>query len=546
MKIMKNLRIKYLVVFLFTLLLSQSCQDNFLDMVPLDANSEATFFTKASDLKNYVNGMYSIVIRNNLTYNRWSPLDDGSDDYVGTSPNGNLMRQSSSGQASETSSSWNNGYTNVRKVNYFLMNAGKVAPSIEANHYIGEGYFIRAWVYFGLLQQFGGVPYITELLETNSEELYRIRDSRDFVAAKIIEDLDKAIENLQWKGVGAAKEAGRINKESALTLKTRVALYEGTWERNHGAKNTPFAVSGKDGSDFLQATVTAGDMLIAHQGLNIYKGRPGWEYNELWDMQDYSEVQGAFLYKVYSFAFSITNDWYGLNTCGWDAGITKQCIDQYLAKDGKPVEISSLTINPKSMSSLGENKDPRFGESVWYPAKGTFKSFYSSDIGTHAYNTTMPGVILNQQRSPSLTGYRIWKGAVVKEPVLSKSGETDDLILRYGEALLNYIEAKSLLGSITQSNIDKTVNVLRSRVDMAPMNLGEVNSWAITYNAKDGYDVAASNIVNEIRRERRVELFLEGFRSHDIKRWALMNEVYNGMKPKGAYLQEFLDYWNDP
>ena len=263
-------------------------------------------------------------------------------------------------------------------------------------------------------------------------------------------------------------------------------------------------------------------------------------------MQDYSEVQGAFLYKVCSFAFNVINDWYQRGSGGWNAGITKQCVDQYLAKDGKPVEISSLTIDPKSMNSLGENKDPRFGESVWYPAKGTFTSFYDDDIGTHAYNTTMPGLIKNQQDAPSLSGYRIWKGIVVQVPVQFKSGETDILIMRYGEALLNYIEAKSLLGSITQSDIDKTVNVLRSRAGMALMNLGEVNSWAITYNAKDGYDVEASNIVNEIRRERRVELLLEGFRSQDIKRWALMNEVYNEMKPKGAYLQEFLDYWNDP
>jgi hypothetical protein len=151
---------------------------------------------------------------------------------------------------------------------------------------------------------------------------------------------------------------------------------------------------------------------------------------------------------------------------------------------------------------------------------------------------------LNHSYVPNPGGYRVIKGMPYTTIGLDIN-EMDDLIMRYAEALLNYAEAKAIKGTITQGDIDKTINVLRGRVGMAPMNLGEVNSWSIAYTEDKGYDPSASNVLNEIRRERRVELMFEGFRGSDIKRWALMEEVYNGYKPKGAYYQELFDYWNN-
>lgn len=120
------------------------------------------------------------------------------------------------------------------------------------------------------------------------------------------------------------------------------------------------------------------------------------------------------------------------------------------------------------------------------------------------------------------------------------------MILRYEEALLNYVEAKAILGLVTQDDLDKTINVIRSRVNLPNMSLSEVNGWNIDYDKRNGYDPSAPNIVNEIRRERRVELMLEGLRFMDIKRWAMLDDVFNGWKPVGAYAQEYVDYWNNP
>jgi len=533
--------------FIIVVLSIFSCNDDYLNREPLDAISDKSFFSQPGDLRSYMNGMYNetILRRDTVILLRWNDLANGTDDYVTSTPAGSLNTRNISGRASQTNSTWNNQYNNIRKINYFLKNAYRVSPlNSNARHYIGEGYFCRAFYYYKLLINFGGVPYIDIVLETNSEELYNPRDSRDYIAEKIIENLDSAIINLDWKGAGEAG-AGRINKDAALVLKTRVGLYEGSWEKYHGEKNTPFSVEGKDGTNFLQKAVEAGEMLISKHGSNIYIGSPGNEYNELFQIKDYSKTEGAFLYRVYSRAHSIIHDWHGGSVAGWEAGVTKGLVDQYLMNDGKPESISSKSIGEPKMNSLVENKDPRLGQTIWYPAKGTFKENFPNTEHPDVYSTSMPGLVNSQQRRPTPTGYRIWKGVII-DPNEWRNGETDDLIIRYAEGLLNYAEAKSLLGTLTQNDIEQTINVIRSRVGMPQMIIGEVNSWDITYKASDGYDISATNIINEIRRERRIELCLEGFRIDDIKRWALMDEVFNGQKPEGAYLQEFLDYWNNP
>ena len=169
-----------------------------------------------------------------------------------------------------TQKDWNNGYTAVRKCNYFLKNYHRVTnitPNVE--HYIGEGYFFRAEAYFGLLKNFGGVPLITDVLNVSSEELYKERSTREEIAKFIIQDLDSAIHYLHLKNKGACKP-GRVNKQAALTMKARVALYEGTWEYYHGRKGTDYAVAGKDGEAFLQDVVEAVDDLIEIEGTNIF------------------------------------------------------------------------------------------------------------------------------------------------------------------------------------------------------------------------------------------------------------------------------------
>ena len=525
-----------------------SCNDDFLDLEPQEGFTEENFFKSSNDLKTYVNEFYdNTVLLRRIGHNRTVPWDANSDDVVAGNPSGELNTRNNSGQA-PLNIGWGDHYQFIRSVNFFLGNARRVPSDVQARQYIGEAFFARAFAYFKLLNDYGGVPLITEALDTDSEALYKPRESRDVIARQIIADLDSAILNLSWKGEGPAG-VGRINKEAALLLKTRVGLYEGSWEHYHGVKGTPFAVSGSDGTEFLHAAVDAGEMLIAHQGSNIFQGT----LVDLFNQKDYSNVPGAFFYKVYSQALSVTHNFYGNYQEGLGLGITKQLVDQFLMKDGKPASLSAVPNDETSLRALGQNKDPRLSSTIWTRPVDEFGNtirFFdiydaanNQSVAAQAYRTSYPGLVNAQQRRPSLTGYRPWKG-VVFDPNEFRNGETDDLIFRYAEALLNYAEAKAILGPITQNDLNVSINVLRARAGMPDMILGDINSWPITYEKENGYDPGAPNILNEIRRERRVELALEGFRRDDLRRWAMLEDVVNGYKPLGAHAQEFIDYWN--
>lgn len=537
---MKMKYISIMTMFASVSLLS-GCSD-FLEKYPQDAMSDQDYFTKDTDLEYYMNGLYGGILRSANSY-KWSNLNTANDDWAGNSPSETLMQHSTSGLASETSNTWNNAYDYIRKVNYFLENAYRVPDMGKiGKHYLGEGYYCRAVKYFDLLQTFGGVPYISKVLNVDSEELYTPRSSRKEIAEKIIADLDSAILYCDWKGEGEAS-AGRINKEAALVMQSRVALYEGSWEYYHGKKGSKFQVQGSDGSVFLKKGIEAGEQLIEKYGSNIYRGSSENEYFDYFNQSDYEKIQGAFLYKVYSRSLGIINNWGRSYAEGVNAGLTKSAIDAYVMSDGKPIEVSTVILDNQTMNELCLKKDPRLSQTIWYPAKGRFIDYLGAV--DHAYKTSYPGLIQNQQRNPAYTGFRIWKGTSF-DPAEIDNGEVDDLILRYEEGLLNYVEAKAILGLVTQDDLDKTINVIRSRVNLPNMSLSEVNGWNIDYDKRNGYDPSAPNIVNEIRRERRVELMLEGLRFMDIKRWAMLDDVFNGWKPVGAYAQEYVDYWNNP
>ncbi len=528
------------ITIIFTVSLVPSGCEDVLTTIPGDSMTDENFFGKASDFQSYVNGLYDGVDRN-IMRERWANLENGSDNLIANTPAASLMRHGVSGEAPLTSGQWNGAYDYLRRVNYVLDNAHKSDPvDLSAQHYIGEAYFFRAHIYFVLLQAFGGVPFVDKVLSTDDGDLFKTRESRDVIAERIIEDLDNAISRLFWKGEGAAV-SGRINKQTALLYKTRVGLFEGSWEYYHGSKGTPFGVAGKDGSWFLDQAIDAGDVLMERQGAMIFVGPPGFEYENLFNRTDYNSISSAFFYRDNEADLGVTFDFRD-TPFGWGVSPTKSAIDSYLMSDGKPEELSSVVYDLADQSSLLRARDPRLVQTVYPPDRGGYKDLFGGLSVEQFWNVQYPD--LNHSYIPNPGGYRIIKGTPLTTISLFIN-ETDDLIMRYEEALLNYVEAKAIKGTVTQQDIDNTVNVVRGRVGMVPMNLAEVNGWALAYSEENGYDPDAPNVLNEIRRERRVELMFEGFRTMDIRRWALLAEVFNGQKPKGAYFQEIFDYWND-
>ena len=217
-------------------------------------------------------------------------------------------------------------------------------------------------------------------------------------------------------------------------------------------------------------------------------------------------------------------------------------LEAYLDKQGNPQSMSALTLDQKSLTNLATNLDPRFRQTIWTPDRGPQSKLIGLD--KQALPSRYP--MLNNTFSSNFAaaGLRLWKGAILDANEW-RNGATDEVLIRYEEALLALAEAKAMLGTINQGDLDKSVNVIRGRVAMASMQLAAINGWSITYSKNKSFDPTESKIVNEIRRERLVELSFEGHRVNDLRRWAVFEDVINGAKPQGAHYQEFVDYFNN-
>jgi hypothetical protein len=137
------------------------------------------------------------------------------------------------------------------------------------------------------------------------------------------------------------------------------------------------------------------------------------------------------------------------------------------------------------------------------------------------------------------TGYQLYKGFTGDRYENSSAPSVGIIYFRYGEALLIYAEAKAELGEINQNDVNRTINALRKRAGMpdeAMLNLGNITpdpNWL---------HPSLSAIINEVRRERMVELCCEGFRHDDIYRWAAADELLRSYVPKGAVWEQWRDY----
>lgn len=498
-------------------LLHWSCEKAFLDRFPLDAVSPQTFFKTADDLKLYANRFYTLLPRhasgggNGGTF--W--IDANSDNMVPAIPDPRLAGIRT---VPSTGAGWS--WSDIRQANYFLENANNATGSaIDIKHFIGEVKFFRAYLYFDKVKTFGDVPWLSTALTTASPELYAPQDSRKLVVDSIIADLNYAIANLKGKSTA---EAFRINKEIALLFKARVCLYEGTWEKYHSG--TPFGVQGSDGSVYLQLAADAAEQLIGMNTYSLYKGPAGKEYWSLFNQIDYSGNPEVMLWFKYDVALGITNTVARyLPLAQGNIGLSKQLIDQYLCVDGKPISVSPLFMGYDSLAREVLNRDKRLPQTLFLRG---YDVRINSPGGIGDMKHTLPPIDkVGENRST--TGYALYKGVNAEYSQYFQGGTQGAIIFRYAEALLTFAEAKAELGTITQSDIDKSINVLRNRIGMIPLVLANITTdpqWEFP---------TLSAIINEIRRERRVELAAEGFRWDDLARWRA-HALIVGKRPLGA------------
>ena len=502
-----NNKSKIIYIFLAAFLFS-ACNKK-LDLVPKDALSEPTFFKNENDLKLYCNQFYQDLP---AQYSFWS--DRYSDNEISLDHGDGLLDGTYT--VPVTGGGWDWGQ--IRACNYFLQRYQQAdADDAIKNKYAAEVRFFRALYYWQKVIRFGDVPWINKDLTDTSALLYAPRTPHKQVMDSVLADLNFAVSNLPDLN---DVEDGRLHKYAALALKSRICLWEGTYRKYHALG---------DETNYLNETVSASEAIINSGNYEIWStGNPTTDYYNLFIQEDLSNNKEAILPQKFIQNVLTQNLTRELGESS--TGFSKDFARAFLCTDGLPTALSPLYKGDDSLEAEATNRDPRFrqliatrGFVLRNNADGTKDIFTLPDIGT----ATAP------------TGYMIIKCLSPDPAQWNAAQSTLDLfIFRYAEILLNEAEAKAELGQCTQEVIDNTINKLRDRVAMPHM--------IITSLVKDPNSDFPNLpvLLDEIRRERRIELAADGFRFNDMLRWKAGTLINNpatilGMKLIPAVRAEY-------
>lgn len=460
------------------------CKDA-LDMQPLSEIPESAYFRNAQDLEFFTNPLYNMLNMNDRLQSDHLVQMTLSDMIIG----GDRRTVPNSGGG------WD--WTDLRRINTLLARVNQCKDQAAVLKYSAVARFFRAMFYFNMVKQFGDVPWYDTELGPSDKNLYKARDPRELVMTKMVEDIDYAITNLPLD-----VSVFRVNKWTALALKSRFCLYEGTFRKYRGST---------DGNKYLELSAAAAKTLIDGTKYRLYTtGGKDKAYFTLFSQDDASKDE-YILAIDYSSSPRVNHDAssFTMSAAQGRPSYTKKLVNTYLMTDG-----TRFTDQPgwQTMTFIDEvkNRDPRLSQSIRNPKfmlsdnKPFPNKFAISVDGYH------PIKFLQDQTK----GYDVRVGY-----------SSNDLpVFRYAEVLLNYAEAKAELGTLTQTDIDISIKLLRDRVGMPNLNMGAANANPDPYllSVEAGYNnVNAANkgVILEIRRERAIELVQEGFRIDDLVRW---------------------------
>lgn len=491
------------------------------DLSPLDSVTDKSFWNSTTDLELYANGLLG-----NLG-GAGAYGDQFSDVFVNSTVDNYLFNTMSIANAS----GWDWG--TVRSCNYFMARYDRVqGDEATINQYVGEVRFYRALDYYGKIKRFGDVPwYDKDLSTSDTEELYKARDPRNFVLGKIIEDLEFAA---QW--CIDSKASGRPTKDAALTQLARVCLYYGTYMKYHNEQPS----EGISSEMLLQKAKDATDRIINSGKYSIVKATdpagtgsyPEWPcaYSNLFIQDDLSGCAEAILPRYYK--VDVVTHEVGRQAGGIGMGLSKAFIESYLMADGTPIyNEGSGYKGDNTISDEIDGRDPRLWQTI---ATDRRVNWVLNGENTHFdWASTVT-------TSAGLTGYPCEKfHSSNMEQQQPRNSYFDWFLYRYAEVLLINAEVNYELGSCTQAVLDATINKLRDRVGMAHLT---VNPVADAKPLDYGYTV--DPLLYEIRRERAIELINEGFRMDDLKRWNAMKLLENPLTMLGMRVtQDVRDFF---
>ena len=470
-------------------ILTVSCNDSFLDRYPIAEISPENSFKTADDLRLYTNGFYEQLpsIRNIIDA-------DLKTDNVLYSSIPEEQRSHERILPSETGSGgWD--WEDLREINLFFDNYQRCTDEAGRDKYEGVARFFRAWFYFDKVKRFGDVPWYETVIQTDDTDLlYKARDSREFVVSKIIQDLEIAVDKL-----GDERASDQVTRWTALALLSRVCLYEGTFRKYH----TELGIQGSD--TLLQKAYEAAGRVMDESGYTLYStGNPDTDYRDLFAST--LKEDEVILGRRYSLTLNQMHNvnYYLTSRTQRDIGLTKDLVDSYLQLNGMPFTSKTGYATMEFYDEM-QSRDRRLAQ--------TIRSLGYQRIGGTA--TLLPDF------AATMTGYQLCKFLSDETQDGDGASYQDVAFIRYAEVLLNYAEAKAELGIITQDDIDRTIRLIRSRVSMPNLDMTSANQSPDAVLAALYPNVSGSNqgIILEIRRERRIELVMEGFRWDDLVRW---------------------------
>lgn len=476
---------KYIILIITAIWGLSSC----LDKQPLSQMSPDTFFSNANELEAFSNTFYTMFPATSL-------YSENVDNIIGLE-----LTEEMKGVrlVPATGGGWSWG--SLRDVNTMLGHIDNCEDEEVRREFEAVGRFFRAYFYFEKVKAFGDVPWYDKELSSTDKDLYKPRDSREYVMDKILDDINFAIDYLP-----ETKSLYKISKWTALALKSRICLFEGTFRKYHNIN----VEGGNTWQWYLEQCVKASDDFMSASGYGIYNvGGSSAAYRNLFLNVDSAESE-VILARDYNKALGVfhNSNYYTLGQSYGRPGLTRKIVASYLMKDG-----TRFTDKPgwETMPFAQEtrDRDPRLSQSIRTPG----------------YTRHGKSEQLAPDFTSCVTGYQPTKYVGGTDHDGYNKSYLDLVIFRSAEVFLNFAEAKAELGILTQADLDRSVKKLRDRVGMPSLNMKNANSspddkflGSSTY----GYsNVTGENrgVILEIRRERSIELLGEGHRYYDMMRW---------------------------
>lgn len=484
-----------------------------MDETPQASVDKDTVFRTEKGLETYSYSFYNMLPSVSDGFRQ-----DAMCDYGAVTSFDNFIREGA--YSAELSSGWS--WSDLRNINYFIENCTNEAVDESVrNNYIGLARFFRAYFYYEMVVRFGDVPWIDRTLGVDDELLYAPRDSRTIVMDHVLEDLDFACENISR----TKDETGSlVTKWVAYALKSRICLFEASFRKYH----TELGLT-DSADEWYQEAVRAAETVMKESGHSIYTGEgTDASFRSLFisDKPVTSEVMLASCADAGLAVLGEANWWWTSGTYGARFSMIRTFVNTFLNTDGTPFT-DRAGYETMEFYDECQNRDARLAQTIRTPG-------YERDGVPAAPNFN----------GYSYTGYQPIKYTLDDTKYDAGALNTNAIpLFRYAEVLLNYAEAKAELGTLTDADWANTVGVLRARAGITG-GLSAKPTKEDAYFQQNYFPNISDPVILEVRRERSIELALEGFRFTDLKRWKrgeLMTMRWTGIYVPALNVQMDLD-----